>query len=332
MRLSNSIVSGLALGLLASAGASVSLAQPIAAPGFAVDLVLGNLRNPQQVGVDGSGRVFVADSANGRILRVQGGSSTPIVTGIEVTPYFGTEIGPVALRVFEDGTFAFGEGGGLTGFEQIKHYDADGNLIRAFPGIGNGGNWAGLAVNPITGDLLASSANGDTIFAAPRTGNTWGNFSPFIEAWRDNLVAPTGLSVSGDTLYVAFYGGFGDFGYIATYDPATGVLLNRDFAVDLQSPTSMDVLPDGRLVISEYGLGETEGRISIIDNVTGEVTPIVTNLNQAAGVAVGPDGAIYFTVGNGTNTNNGQLYRIVPAPGALALLGLAGFAAARRRR
>ncbi len=313
--------------------AQTAAAQIVHDPLYTLSTETTGLTNPQGVALDTAGNAYVADSGAGRILRGPfGGTYAPIITGIPVSPFNGLNIGPLGLMVAPNQTLVFGEGGGLTGTEQVHHHTLTGAHISSLPPVAFGGNWAGFAVDPANGRLLATSANGDRIFAFPASGNSWGAPTTFITT-APGLIAPTGIAISGNTLYAAFFGSFAvGVGEIATYDLATGTLLNAAFSTGIAGPTGIAVLPGGDLVLSEFG--GTAGTIYRVNASTGGRTLLVSGIGPAGGVAVGLDGSIFFTEMGTLNTSTGRLLRLtpIPSPAAALVLILAATAAPRRRR
>lgn len=313
--------------------APIAAGQIVHDPLYTLSIETGGLVNPQGVALDNAGNAYVADSAAGRILRGPfGGPYAPIITGIPVSAFNGLNIGPLGLHIAPDQTLVYGEGGGLTGVERVHHHTLTGTLISSLPPVALGGNWSGFAVDPANGRLLATSANGDRIFAFPASGNSWGAPSAFITT-APGLIAPTGLAISGNTLYAAFFGAFAvGVGEVATYDLATGTLLNAAFSTGIAGPTGIAVLPGGDLVLAEFG--GTAGAIYRVNASTGFRTLLVSGIGPAGGVAVGLDGSIFFTEMGTINTATGRLFRLtpIPSPATAAILILAFTAAPRRRR
>ena len=94
-----SLIAGAAACALLAGAAS---AQVVHDPGYTLSLELAGLNNPQGIDTDAAGNVYVTDSGNGRILRGQGGSYAPIITGIAVSPFVGLDIGPLSVLIAPD--------------------------------------------------------------------------------------------------------------------------------------------------------------------------------------------------------------------------------------
>lgn len=282
---------------------------------YTLEVELTGLTNPMGVSVDADGFVYVADSANGRILKGKNGSYSEIVTGIQTSEFNGFMIGPLGLLVAPNQTLLMGEGGGATGSETVWHYDLNGNLIKQFNSIFFGGNWNGMDVAG-DGRLLAVSSNGDRVFQASPSGNTWGNLSGFIVTITDGLVAPTDcLDVNG-TLYVTFHGNFfAESGFIATYNTTTGALLNPSFLNSVLPLNSISPLSNGKMLVAVFGgVSPGSGAVISVDPVTAQIHQFVSQISFCTSAYEAPDGTIYFTDIGTPNTTQGRLLKLVPAP------------------
>lgn len=319
-----------ALGLLGSA-----FAQNVHDPNYTASVEHASLLNPMGVSVDASGRVFVADSGRGRILRGSSGVYAQVVGGFAVTPYAGYSIGPLSVLIAPNQTLLVGEGGRPTGVEQVFQYDLDGGLIRAFAPVPLGGNWYGLATNPLNGNLYATSANTDMLYQATPNGQTWSDFTLLSDLSLTTLVSPTGIATDGARICVSTFGSFGSTTNIATFDPATGALLNDSFSVGFSGSTGLALMPGGDLLAAEFGdfFGPASGRLFRVDDTTGAKTLLVDGIGRATSVAVGPDGSIFFTEIRTQNGEDGRLLRLtpVPEPATIAAMGV-GLVFLRRRR
>jgi len=271
------------------------------------------LSNPMGVSVDASGTVYVADSANGRILKGSNGNYSQLIGGFEVSSYFGFNIGPLGLFVAPNQTLLVGEGGGDTGEETVWQYDLNGNLIKKFDPVPFGGNWNGFCVISSDNRLLAVSSNGDKIFHATPSGNTWNPLSMFIDTAAVSGVAPTGVFEKNGILYITFHGGFFQTnGGMKTFDANTGTLINGNFIGGFTPLNAITGLPDGRLLVAEFGNNQGEGNVWIVDPLTGQTMLLVSQISHCTSVAVAPDGTIYFTDLGTMNGMDGRLWRLTP--------------------
>lgn len=313
---------------------AIASAQVVQSPNYTLSLEASGLNNPQGLDTDAAGFVYVTDSGNGRILRGQNASYSPIITGITVAPFVGLDIGPLSVHIAPDQTLYYGEGGRATGVEQIHHHTTSGTLLDSLAPVQFGGNWSGLTINPATGRLLATSANGDRIFQASPAGSTFGPLTQLLSTSSHGSISPVGIVATNTTIYAAVFGTFSGVGSIASYDASTGALINAVVTTGLDAATGLDILPDGRLLVSEYGSTNGISTVTIVDPLTGAKTPLVTGLTAATGIAVHTDGSIYFVDSGNPNMGDGRLFKLtlVPAPAtSLALLGLVALAPRRRR-
>src|SRR5947208_3561479 len=107
--------------------AFASLAALAFAQNVKVEEVVGGLSNPCGVAVQpGTGHVFITDSANGRVCRVNGGKLEDVITGSPKDvygkgPFY--DIGPLGLVFTSDGkSLVVGDGGYKDGEECIRVY------------------------------------------------------------------------------------------------------------------------------------------------------------------------------------------------------------------
>ncbi len=315
--------------------AGAASAQVVHDPNYTLSLETSGLNNPQGIDTDAAGFVYVTDSGNGRVLRGQAGLYAPIITGIAVSPFLGLDIGPLCVLVAPDQSVYYGEGGRATGVEQIHHHATSGTFLDSLAPVQFGGNWSGLAVNPATGRLLATSANGDRIFQAAPSGTTFGPLTQLISTSGHGSISPVGIVATTTTIYAAVFGTFSGVGSIASYDAATGALINAVVTTGLDAATGLDILPDGRLLVAEYGSTNGISAVTIVDPLTGAKTPLVTGITAATGIAVHSDGSIYFVDSGNPNQGDGRLFKLtlVPAPGTgVVMLATAGLVGTRRRR
>lgn len=310
-------------------------AQVIHDSSYTLSVELENLANPQGVDIDAAGNVYLADSARGQILKGSGGSFAPLITGIAVSEFFGLDIGPLAIHIAHDQTLWYGEGGRLTGIEQIHRHALDGSPLQSLAPTPDGGNWSGIIVDPLSGRLYASSANRDRVFIADPTTSGYGELQEIINTGSDALTSPTGLLLDDGVLHVGMYGPWNVDGQIAQYDAVTGLLSLAEFSIGMPGLAAIDRLADGRLLAAQVGTEPGQGALWLINPNNGEKTALVTDLAAASGVAVGPDGTTIYLVDMGNpNEQDGRLLKliVVPAPVSGALLTAGIICSIRRRR
>jgi len=135
--------------------------------------------------------------------------------------------------------------------------------------------------------------------------------------------------------------------YLANFFNGTGTLTGNTLVAGATLSTFNDPA-DGSPVLFRGG-GTTDPGLNIWSFSTNSTVTFTAGTQAFAGSATwnltpaqfafftgGPaSGDIYFAADDVTDLPNAQIvgqYRVIPAPGALALLGLGGLAAARRRR
>lgn len=332
-------------------GATGALAQNIQGP-YVLNTELTGLTNPLGLAVDAQERVFVADSATGRILRGQGGQSasySQLISGFTVGPYFGNSISALGLHIGSDQTLWIGEGGRATAgganepdTDRVFRYSLDGALLQTMNSASAGGNYYGITSNPLNGDVYALSANGDKIYrASALSGGSYSDFQEIADTGVDGYVSPVAAVVKGNTLFVAAFPGVFQPGVVMQYG-LNGNLINADFSTGYGQLTAMALDVNGDLLVGEYGSPFTAGQASLwrVNSVTGDRTLIGSDFGHITAVAVAADGTIYITdqvnqylAGSTNPPNQGKVYRIetVPEPATIAALGI-GLAALRRRR
>lgn len=137
----------------------------VEAPAVAVKVILDGLDNPTDVAISPGGDVFVAESAAGRVLRVVGSKSEPVVTGFPVEPRGeGAQqerVGPLSLAFIDEQTLLVGGGGSPIGEETVRVYTIPpiGTEISAEDTTGRFGPWvAGATAKEGEGDFVSLAA------------------------------------------------------------------------------------------------------------------------------------------------------------------------------
>lgn len=90
---------------------------------------------PQGIGVDGSGNLYVSDTGNGRIVKLNpsgtlgsGFGTSGAVTVVPVAP--ATQVAPLGLAVDNNGNVAI-----VANDNNVHYYDSTGNLMNTYPGF-----------------------------------------------------------------------------------------------------------------------------------------------------------------------------------------------------
>lgn len=327
------------LGLFGAVG--VASAQTVVNPSlWNLGVELANLNNPMGIDVDASGRLYVADSGNGNVLRKQGGVWTTWSSGQFVGNYFGYNISILAVKVASDGSVWLGEGGrntasvnGEANTDRLIRMNQDGTVNQILPSVANGGNWNGIGENPLTGEIFGISSNTDRVFRSSQSLGSYGALSQ----WSTTGVSPMMMEFIGNTAYLARWGSFGGSGSIDRFD-SSGNLLQANWSPGPWNPISaIEDDGNGNLIVAEWGsflFGPGSGAVWRVSTATGARTKIAEGFGYVNDIVVAANGDIYLTDMFEENTNNGRVYRLqaVPEPASLTALALGAAALLRRRR
>ena len=245
-----------------------------------------HLRHPRGVAVDGAGNVYISDSANQRIRRVD--AATRIISTIAGS-----------------GHWDYGGDGGPATEAHLRHprgvaVDGDGNLY-----ISDSGNHCIRKVDAATGTISTIAGTGE-----------WGYSGDGGPATRAQLSEPEGVAVDGDgNVYIADAGsnrirkvdaatgiistfaGTGEWGYSGDGGPAT--------QAHFEEPRRVALDGDGHLYIADYW----NHRIRRVDAFTGTISTIAgtgewdyggdggpatsARFRNPFGLAMGGDGNVY---------------------------------------
>jgi sugar lactone lactonase YvrE len=332
-----------------------------------------SLNYPYGVAVDASGNVFIADSNNHRIRRVEvatgvistvAGNGTPGFSGDE-GPATGTTLYyPFGVAVDASGNIYIAD----TTNQRIRRVEAPTGLITTVAGNGTGG-FSGDG-----GAATSASLNGPNGVAVDASGNLfiadeWNQRIRRVEAATGvittvagngtagfsgdggtatsaSLARPTGVAVdASDNLFIAEYSNL----RIRRVEAATGVITTaagngeKDFSGDGGAATNASLnLPDdvavdgsGNLSIADYG----NGRVRQVEAATGVITTVAGNgtggfsgdggaatsasLNGPNGVAVDASGNLFIA-----DEWNQRIRRVEAATGVITTVagnGTAGF-------
>lgn len=330
---------------------AVAIAACIAVPELAlaqnakVEEVVGGLSNPCGVAVQsGTGQVYLTDSANGRVCRVNNGKLEDVITGSPKDvygkgPFY--DIGPLGLVFSSDGkSLIVGDGGYKDGEECVRvytvpesgkpalNYEKDasqklGPLTAMDPILGEG-NLYGLA---LTSSALYVTCNGDDtkgwIAKADLNGTKFGKLERWLPTKEAVEVdAPVAITVSkqGDIVV----GQFGEVNkpqdsLLTFYSAQTGKL-RSNFETKLYDITGLAYSPKtGLLYATDFAwMKPDEGGLFRIDaSTTGVKTSKIASLDKPTALAFAPDGTLYITVigPKGENENaskQGKLLKIAP--------------------
>ena len=267
----------------------------VAAQDAIPEVVTKGLNNPSGVAIQPeTGHVFVADSGNGRVVRVIEGEIEAVITDFPTEDY-GTnptyKIGPLGLLFLDKDTLVVG-GGGLPDGE---------DLIRVFkvPGVGERA-------------IAASDTNGDT-FALPASG----------EEGKEDFVPGEGnfygLALGGEGIFVTCNGddakGWVSFATIRQDQIAKFERkIATKIATKVVAPTAATISPQRYLVIGQ--MGETSNlKDSLLTFYSQSGTKLGvyrTGLNDITGLAYGPrHGRLFALDFNWANPKRGGLYKLV---------------------
>ncbi len=323
-----------------AAFASLALAQSAK-----VEEVVGGLSNPCGVAVQpGTGQVYLTDSANGRVCRVNNGKLEDVITGSPKDvygkgPFY--DIGPLGLVFSSDGkSLIVGDGGYKDGEECVRVYtvpesgkpainyekDASQKLgpLTAADGVLGEGNLYGLA---LTSSALYVTCNGDDtkgwIAKAELNGTKFGKLERWLPTKEAVEVdAPVAITVNrqGDLVV----GQFGEVNkpqdsLLTFYSAKTGKML-QNHETKLYDITGLAYSPKtGLLYATDFAwMKPDEGGLYRIDaSQTGVKTSKIASLDKPTALAFAPDGTLYITVigPKGENENaskQGKLVKVAP--------------------
>ena len=308
-----------------------------------VETVVGGLSNPCGLAIQpGTGHVFVADSANGRVCRVVNGKLEDVITGSPKDvygkgPFY--DIGPLGLAFSSDGkTLIVGDGGYKDGEECIRvfpvpeagkpalNYEKDASQklgpLAPAEGVLGEGNLYALALTPTA---LYVTCNGDDtkgwVAKADVNGTKFGK----LERWLPTkemveVDAPVGITVSkqGDIVV----GQCGEVNkpedsLLSFYSAKTGKLL-MNLETKLYDITGLAYSPTTNLLYATdfaWMKPEAGGLYRLDHSQTGVKTTKIASLDKPTALAFAPDGTLYITVvgPKGENENapkQGKLLKI----------------------
>jgi len=310
-----------------------------------VEEVVSGLSNPCGVAVQpGTNQVYLTDSANGRVCRVNNGKLEDVITGSPKDvygkgPFY--DIGPLGLVFSSDGkSLVVGDGGYKDGEECVRVYtvpeagkpalnyerDASQKLgpMTAMDGVLGEGNLYGLV---LTSSALYVTCNGDHtkgwIAKADLNGNKFGKLERWLPTKEAVEVdAPVAITVNkqGDLVV----GQFGEVNkpqdsLLTFYSAKTGKRLDNH-ETKLYDITGLAYSPKtGYLYATDFAwMKPDEGGLYRIDaSQTGVKTTKVASLDKPTACTFAADGTLYITVigPKGENENaskQGKLLKVAP--------------------
>jgi sugar lactone lactonase YvrE len=279
-----------------------------------------SLSSPSAVFVDGSSNVYISDTGNHRVRRVDGVTGTiTTVAGNGYQGYSGDDVLATSTALFEPrGIFV----------------DGSGNLY-----IADRSNFRIRRVDGVTGAITTVAGNGYGFSGA------WGDGGPATEA---SVRYPEGLFLDAlGNIYIA-----DTYNYrIRKVDKSTGNILTvvgngtQTYSGDgglatnagLEYPCGVHVQGIGDILIADYGNGQ---RIRKVDGATGVITTVAgsgpvsfhgdgaaavnSRLDMPHGVGTDKQGNLYIA-----DRNNGRVRKVNRATGIIATVagnGIQGFA------
>lgn len=308
-----------------------------------VEEVVGGLSNPCGVAIQpGTGQVYIADSANGRVCRVNNGKLEDVVTGSPKDvygkgPFY--DIGPLGLAFTADGkSLIVGDGGYKDGFECIRvftvpeagkpalNYEKDasqkiGPLAASGETIGEGNLYA-LALTPTA---LYVTCNGDDTKGWVAKAEVNGTKLGKLERWLPtkemvDVDAPVGITINkqGDIVV----GQCGEVNkpedsLLSFYSAKTGKL-TLNLETKLYDITGLAYSPTtGLLYATDFAWMKPDaGGLFRLDQSSSGVKAVkIASLDKPTALAFAPDGTLYVTVvgpkGESENApKNGKLLKI----------------------
>lgn len=309
-----------------------------------VEVVVGGLKNPCGVAVQqGTGHVFVADSAAGRVVRVVDGQVEEVITG-SAGDIYGKgpkyDIGPLGLAFLNKDQLVVADGGYADGEENLRVFTlpergqsaidyADCTLIGPITGseeIKPEGNLYGVAV---TKEAIFTTCNGDDtkgwVSRSLINGTKFEALERFI-ATKElvNVDAPVAITVSPRGEVVVGQMGeisVGNDSLLSFYNANDGkLLMNKE--TGLHDITGLAYSPKGHLYATDFAWSALEeGGLFRLDReiIEGEqqISPVkITGLDKPTALTFGKDGELYITVigpvDEGAQVGDGQLLKLAP--------------------
>jgi hypothetical protein len=281
-------------------GANVQVAPPVQSTAG------GGLKTPDQIAVDASGNVYVADSGLDKVLQIapgSGASAKPVSLGAGLTS-------PTGVAVDGAGDVFIADSGAGSVYEipfGANGLNAAGQATLV-SGLGTGLN---LAADGQDNLYIADPANKRVVKLSNVSAATASSFGQTEASLTTGLTAPSAVAVdSNNNLYVIDGANLFEF---AAGGGAPTTLLNN-----LSGATGLEIDPSGAVYISSAG-GTTR-----VPYLSGALLPaaessVASGVSDTSSVALDRWGNIYLAPASGGNlilvTTNGML--TMPSPSTL---------------
>lgn len=309
------------------------------------EVISEGLSNPTGVAIQpGTGHIFVAESAAGRVIRIVDGQAEEAITGFPQDIYGqGPEykIGPLGLAFFDETKLVVSGGEQVDTEEVIRVFElpeageppiaADDATTVLGPLDAEGelraeGDYYGVALTP---QALYVTANGDDtqgwVVRSPITGTRFGDLERWLATKEAVEVdAPVGITISPRGEIVV--GQMGEIGahrdsLLTFYSANEGSLLLK-LETDLYDITALAYSPEGHLYALDFAWSDSEeGGLFRLDKSSERSADTcdalkILSLDKPTALAFGDDGSLYITLfgttAEGSDQPDGQLIRIMP--------------------
>jgi DNA-binding beta-propeller fold protein YncE len=278
----------------------------------------GVLSGAESISVAPSGKVYVADTGNGRIQRFSSGGATEVEWG--EYPDAGVPDVPTGIAVdSSDNVYVTKKA-----TDQIQKFDKDGNLLDEFGGTGNTAGLlndpAAIAITP-GGYVYVADTNNQRIQEFDTSGN-------FVRQWgsagnaQGQFADPAGIAVdAGGNVYVADTGNnrIEKFTSSGAFITTWGVFGTADG--NLKSPKGLWIDGSGHVWVADSGNNRVQEFTS-----TGTFMAKVGTYGSGNGQLKGPsdlaidgDGTLWVV-----DKSNNRIERFTTAGGYLSQLGSLG--------
>jgi sugar lactone lactonase YvrE len=277
--------------------------------------------NPQNVAVDGSGTIYVADAGNNLIRKITPAGVTATLAG--KAGVGGTADGTLASATFDSPSgIALGPGGSIyvadSGSHRIRRISSDGTVATLA-----GANWPTPVVGgfplPIVGSVpVAIAVDGSgNVYVADSGMNMIRKVSPSgSDSVLTTAIAPRGVAVdTNGNLYVSDSGNqtirkiavSGQDTVVAGAPGSLGSADGNGAAARFINPGALSVDGSGNIFVADTGNHlirkiSAAGTVTTIAGRAGSIGVILGDLpgslNAPVDMAIGPDGVLYTTSEN----------------------------------